>query len=371
MATSIMGRTTETGATLIEIFHQANEDAASIARMAATDPARLAETVFKAIQTNEVGQYDPLIDAMAPVLGADGLRRLNDMLVMWRDEADNGSAIVRDEIATRRNKLPVRETGAADRIRGEVARASLRKIADAQGDVDAYIDHLEDKARSSRAGASAIARRLLRAGRAEDALAALDAAGGGLASEQVMLDWQLVRLDVLEALGRIREAQADRWTWFEQTLQEVHLRAFLRHLPDFDDVEAEDRAFRVAYGFRDVHRALGFFTAWPAPAAASRLILERCSELDGEDYELLTRVAEALSARHALAATIVLRAMINFTLDKARSSRYRHAARQLAECAALQRQLGEPQEIPPHDAYLAHLRTRHSKKHGFWRHVSS
>jgi hypothetical protein len=34
------------------------------------------------------------------------------------------------------------------------------------------------------------------------------------------------------------DAQAARWSCFEHTLIEEHLRAYLQRLPDFDDVEA-------------------------------------------------------------------------------------------------------------------------------------
>ncbi len=70
-------------------------------------------------------------------------------------------------------------------------------------------------------------------------------------------------------------------------------------------------------------------------AEAAKLVLRRKAELDGDLYELMTPAAEALSEKHPLAATIVLRSMIDFTLENARSSRYKHAARHLVKCASL------------------------------------
>ncbi len=52
-------------------------------------------------------------------------------------------------------------------------------------------------------------------------------------------EWQLAWVETLEALERGDEAQAYRWTCFEQSLNDEHLRTFLRRLPDFDDMEAE------------------------------------------------------------------------------------------------------------------------------------
>ena len=58
--------------------------------------------------------------------------------------------------------------------------------------------------------------------------------------------------------------------------------------------------------------------------------------------------------------------MINFTLNKAKSSRYPHAARHLAECAALASQIEVFDTFEPHDAFAARLRRDHGRKSGFW-----
>ena len=54
--------------------------------------------------------------------------------------------------------------------------------------------------------------------------------------------------------------------------------------------------------------------------------MARHDEIDGDHYEYLVPAAEVLSERHPVAATLVLRAMIDFTLTRSRSKRYRHAA---------------------------------------------
>jgi len=59
---------------------------------------------------------------------------------------------------------------------------------------------------------------------------------------------------------------------------------------------------------------------------AANLVLQRSDELDGDHYEVLTPAADALSGTHPLAATLALRAMIDFSLKNNRSSRYRYAA---------------------------------------------
>jgi len=68
----------------------------------------------------------------------------------------------------------------------------------------------------------------------------------------------------MEALGRKDRAQAFRWQCFERALNSAHLRAYLKRLPDFDDIEAEERAMSYTLRCPSVHRALAFLVSWPA-----------------------------------------------------------------------------------------------------------
>ena len=69
---------------------------------------------------------------------------------------------------------------------------------------------------------------------------------------------------------------------------------------------------------------------------------------------------------HPLAATLLRRAMVEDTLDGAKSKRYRHAARHLAECQSLASLISDYGQFETHDAFVARLRTRHGRKSGFW-----
>ena len=179
-------------------------------------------------------------------------------------------------------------------------------------------------------------------------------------------DWEDARIDALEALGRRDEAQRMRWRCFELCLSEPHLRAYLKRLPDFEDMEAEERALDHALGFRDGLEALSFLVSWPALDRASRLVMERTQEIDGAMHEVLAPVADALAAKHPLAATLVLRAMIEFTLGSGRSKRYDRATRQLTDCSALWSNVGDFGEFETHEAFEARLRREHGRKESFW-----
>ena len=71
-----------------------------------------------------------------------------------------------------------------------------------------------------------------------------------------------------------------------------------------------------------------------------------------------------------LAATLALRAMIAFTLTKARSSRYRHAARHFMECESLAAAIKVFGAFETHTAYAARLKGQHARKSGFWSLIS-
>ena len=73
-----------------------------------------------------------------------------------------------------------------------------------------------------------------------------------------------------------------------------------------------------------------------------------------------------LAGKHPLAATILLRAMINFSLKNSRSRRYKHAARHLLDCSGLASAIKDYRSFEPHDAYEARLRREHSRKSSFW-----
>ena len=190
-------------------------------------------------------------------------------------------------------------------------------------------------------------------------IGAATAAGIGRTSEDA-------RIDVLEALGRADDAQAARWGCFERSLSSTHLRAYLKRLADFDDLQAEEKALDHAQRSRNSLRALSFLVSWPAVDRAANLVLQRSEELDGNHYEILTPAAEALAGKHPLAAMLVLRAMVDFSLRNNRSGRYRHAARHLLECSSLASAIEDFGRFEPHDAYEARLRREHGRKSSFW-----
>jgi hypothetical protein len=191
----------------------------------------------------------------------------------------------------------------------------VRLLADATGDVDAFVGAFSPAARKTPSVAAEAGRRLLAAGRTEEAgrllLAAQPETRRGLLGARERLsepdfDWETVWIDYLEAAGRTDEAQAVRWSSFQRTLSIERAKAFASRLTGFDDVEAESRAFEHAAAHADFRRALQFLMEWPALPEAASLIQTRADEADvpGDEAELW---AGRLRARHPQAAHVLLR----------------------------------------------------------------
>jgi len=58
--------------------------------------------------------------------------------------------------------------------------------------------------------------------------------------------------------------------------------------------------------------------------------------------------------------------MIDFSLEEARSSRYRHAARHLQTCERLGDEIEAFGDAETHAANVARLRREHGRKRAFW-----
>jgi hypothetical protein len=359
LAGPVLNRVDDSNGTVGSVFRTACDDLGVLAARARPDPGTLTGQVFAAVIKNDYGEFDNIVPAIFPALGKAGVAALKARLI----EAMPAQKPSDHRFDTRAAAL----------------RSALQDLADGERDVDAYIALVPDADRTRPTVASKIGRRLLDAGRADEAVTTLEAATPkkrprrddlddlmGFGWEGPDADWESVYLDALDTTGQAEHAQRLRWTAFEERLSVERLRAYLKALPDFDDVIAEERAMEQALGFRDFSMALHFFHTWPAPRQAAKLILERHGELNGNLYYLLDPVARWLEGAHPLAATLALRAMIEDTLDGAKSKRYRHAARHLLECRSLAAAIGNFGQFETHEAFVDRLRAGHSRKSGFW-----
>lgn len=366
MAPSIYERCDDSNGTISKVIATARGDLGAIGEKASLAPSTLAERVFEGLVANDYGQFDGLIALLAKPLGRDGLELLKAKFERLAARPPAQSTHAERRMIGYGSSGPLYEDDIAVRQHNWTVQSALTEIADALGDVDGYAVLFSAQERTNPAIAARIAERMLAVGRADDAMAALALAEPDFRKGGHWPDWQRTLIDTLDALGRGEDAQAERWATFERTLNAEYLRAHIKRLPDFDDEEAEARALALVSQSADFHHALEFLINWPAHDLAASLVMARQGELDGNYYELLTSGAELLEQRHPLAATLMLRAMIDYSLIHTRTKRYGHAARHLQTCQHLAKRIEHFGDRRDHTAYVAHLRTLHGRKTAFW-----
>nr|WP_241525752.1 DUF6880 family protein [Pseudophaeobacter leonis] len=253
---------------------------------------------------------------------------------------------------------------AADRKKRFV-KECLQEIAASSGDTNAYIAQYSEEDLKRKDIAAEVAGLLLSEGQAEGAVDLLLAADrDASAAEQEV--WDDAYIACLEALGQSAQAQAHRWASFSASLNARHLRNYLKALPDFDDVEAEDLAMTHVAMDPDFSRALRFCIDWPDLLTAARMVEERAAEIDGDRLLMLGAAAEALRPRHPRAAVLLWRAMIATTLARGLSAHYGQAAELLAECSVLDAQITDYGAFASHESYVQTLQDHHGHKSSFW-----
>jgi hypothetical protein len=410
----------------LPLFHQASADLGQVACRAKGSTAALAEQVAAALLENEGGEFDHLIEHLKEALKPAGLEQLRQIMEAKRPprrsdakQADGEDASFDgedDETAEDGNSYIYAPTFNSDyepdddegfeaeydvdfesdyddesefgyqedgededdedydldpdpRDRGQTVRLAMLAIADALGDAEAYLAEYRDHdptALKRPLVAARIAQRLTAAGRADEALALLDAAqplphqtppGPG--------PWIDARIAALEQLERGAEAQQLRWKFALLRLSSEHLRDYLKRMPAFEDGEAQERALDLVLQHPYLGPALEFLHQWPDRRRTARLILARPDELVRADEQLLGVVAEALEAEQPLAATLCLRALIESIVEQARSNRYRHAVRHLASCRRLAGAIEAWGAIPDHNTYVMDLLHAYGHRMGF------
>ena len=365
LAPAIHARTDDSNGAVGDVMHEAINLIEQVAPGLSMDRKALAERILDAVSDAGFGEFDGIIPATAEALGQEGLEHLKEITDAWAAAPPGEQEVEKyrryglssaPEVSVQRNKQSTRSIILAD-------------VADAQGDVDAYMARYMPEQLTYGTIAPDVARRLLDAGRLEEALGIItraQAAEDGKPFRMLRYDLDEVYEDCLERLGKTDDLKRHLWETFAQTLSERSLRKYLKLLPDFDDIEAEEKALDLAEGYSGLGATISFLIDWPSHERVAQVVLARADELDGDAYHTLTTAADALEARHPLAATLMRRAMVQDTLDGGKSKRYRYAARHLAECQSCEPEIADHAGFPTHAQFVEALRQKHGRKYGFW-----
>jgi hypothetical protein len=168
LANSVLARCDDSSGTVSRIFHAACHDLGEMAQTAKASPEELAEQTIDALIADDYGQYDELIAVLTPALGPTGLDQLKGRFVELSKVPPERPKDKDRKVVGWGGGGPLYANEIANRHRESAIRLALQEIADAQGDVDAFIAQQSQKARTVPAVAAQIAQRLLKAGRTEE-----------------------------------------------------------------------------------------------------------------------------------------------------------------------------------------------------------
>jgi hypothetical protein len=344
----VLERTGDNYSTVEEVFGQAMVDLGRLCTdIPGSDPAELARRVLSIVEGDRFGSSGAMIRYLSEALGLIGRAEIR--------------------AATKKALAALPKSDAADRWQVEERRRHLAHrlalLADIEGDVDEYIGAIREGGIEA-AYAPDIAERLIRAGRPGEAIDLLKRSRRPFDDEDTA--YIKLMVEALEALGKTDDAQDARWRHFEKTLNVESLRAYLKRLPDFDDFEAERKAFEIAAKHRSPETALTFFIAWPNLQRADEIVRDREKELDGAAYYRLRPAAEALEEKYPAGATRLYRRMVESVLHRGSSKQYAYAARDLQSCIQLASRVADEASLEKHATFMARLQHSHGRKYGFW-----
>jgi len=366
LAPSIHERTDDSNGAVGDVMRDAVDLIAKVSPAISANRTALAERILDAVADAGYGEFDGIIPATAEALGQEGLEHLKQITISWA-EAPPSERELKEYRSYGFSSSAEESVQSNKQITKSVI---LADIADAQGDVDAYMARYSAEQLTYGTIAPDVARRLLDAGRVEEAFDIISRARAAEDEKSFRIfahDLDDIYEECLEKQGKVEELKAHLWHRFEQTLSASSLRKYLKLQPDFDDIDAEEKALDFAETYTHLGVATGFLVDWPAHERAARVVMTRAVELDGNSYHTLSTAADVLEAEHPLAATLMRRAMIEDSLYGAKSKRYRHAARHLAECQSCDAAIDDYGNFPTHTQFVEELKQKHPRKHGFWR----
>lgn len=346
LAAEVLPRRTSEARALVEVFALVEDRLAdAVQRASSADQVEVGQPIYAVLTTDSHGVADGLLTRVGPVLHDEARAALRALV-----EADLASPVARPLGASALRLL--RLTGL------------LGDLADAEGDVDGYIAAQARRAPALRDHVGS-ARRLFEAGRAAEALDLLKAAPVGAATSGAPA--ADLRIELLDAIGRRDEAQAERWRHFRTDLSVAALRQHLKRLPSFDDVEREEEALAYVVTHPDTTAALAFLLAWPDHRRAAALIRTRHDRLNGEAHDVLDAAAGALAQKDALASSLALRSMIQAALRGGSRASQTRAGLLLAECATLAAGIDDWGGRLDHAAFVLRLRSGSRIRPSFWK----
>ncbi|MDR7299499.1 Arc/MetJ-type ribon-helix-helix transcriptional regulator [Pelomonas aquatica] len=243
---------------------------------------------------------------------------------------------------------------------------SLSLIGDALNDPDvkarAILSYRPDPNAMQR---ETMARAYLEADRPEEAMRWLQDDWGHLDDRR-----QRLLAQAHSRLGHAELSNALRQELFEAAPSVEALHLWLDELPPREQVAAMERAGEMALGVPNPGLSAQILVELHREADAEAVLVAKAAAIDGADYVSLPPLATTLAERGRLkGATAIYRALLLSILERANARAYGHAARHLERLQLMS--AADLTPLPPHEEFLAQLRSQHGRKTAFWSQVGA
>ena len=321
---------------------------AQITRADPNQIAALASRICDLILEDPKSLRDYMIRDFTEALGTEGLHELERLL----------------------NQQAERDTQNPDLDEYDQKRTlrHLGVVADALKDPDRYID-VQRRNGTEEIYGLRIARRLLDAGRAEEALVRLDA----LTSDRNHFSDERegapeLRIRCLTTLGRGDEARDQLWNEFTSSLSQQTLDRLRDLTPEPDHAALQERALAAAAESPSPLKAASFYAETGETQCAAAAVLNTPEAFSEMFYSAQLRLIDAFTPDHPHAAWHLYRHLLLDILDDRRHNAYGHAASYFDSARALAKQAGL---TTPQQELEDRLHRDHRRKTSFWKKVGA
>jgi hypothetical protein len=248
---------------------------------------------------------------------------------------------------------------------------ALKTIADARGDVDAYIGLVkQDEQRIGRplSGGSIceIAKRLNAEFRSEEAISWLGKIDQDSHhySQKIQL---LVEAYLLE--GNENKARELLWERFERYLHADDYLAYLKRATAVEKETAQCKAIELAKKCTSLDSTLAFLENIQVWDEVDDIIINhaKANTLNNGNYSLYRKLSTSLTHQgKGLSAVLLRRALVDDVLYKAQSKYYHYAASDLKKAHDFSKTVTDWKGFATHQSFIQTLQTQHARKYAFW-----
>lgn len=305
--------------------------------LAEFDGEKLATAIWNHLQNNDYGIKDNIISACAAPLKQAGLETLEKLAkdyLLHQEDDFSAYHVLHDTALIRQSPEAFKE----------VFKLAGRQETDS--------DKIE------------MARMLIKAWRAKEAIELLESINDSNLSAYQMLDLLIEAYDIE---GDYEKCQQLRWNGFIIQSNAKYYHAYTKYLSQDSQKE---KALNDATEFANNHICLitgiKLLNELGLPDQSSALLLKKYDRLDGDQYYDLKDIAKYFAkVGYPLEAILIYRRLTESIVNRAQSKYYQYAFNYLGKSLALDKEVTHWLNYPNTPTFISQLKATHSRKPSF------